>query len=147
VINDNRVRASSPHGSVGVAGAGLQAGDFALALRTTQVTGNIGVAAGRSGTAEGGGISDTPVVDGPPGGPLQIIGGSITHNTLTGDPDITLSGGGIFSTYPVDLTKTLIAGNSPDQCAGFSSDLYANGRGRQESARPGLRIARAARTR
>lgn len=119
LIKDNRVRASSPHGRVAVAGAGLQAGDFALTLKTTQVTGNMGVAAGRTGTADGGGISDTPVPDGPPGGPLQLTGGSITHNTLSGGPGITLTGGGVFSTYPVELTKTLIAGNSPDQCAGF----------------------------
>ena len=118
VVNGNRVIAHSRHGTVTLAGAGIQAGDFELTLHSTDVTHNTGVAFGSSGTVHGGGISDSPVPEGPPGGPLSITGSHITGNKLRASPGITVSGGGVFSTYPVDLNDSVIARNSPDQCVG-----------------------------
>jgi hypothetical protein len=118
VVDGNRALAHSRQGTVNFAGAGIQAGDFDLTLHDTDVTGNTGVVIGNSGTAQGGGISDFPVPDGPPGGPLSLTGSHVTGNKLRASPGITVSGGGIFSTYPVDLTDTVITQNSPDQCVG-----------------------------
>jgi hypothetical protein len=77
-----------------------------------------GVTAGSSGTARGGGVFDSPVPNGPPGGPLRLGGSHITHNTLRGGHGVTVSGGGVVSTYAVDLTDSVIDRNSPDQCFG-----------------------------
>jgi hypothetical protein len=118
VVSSNRVIAHSRQGTVTLAGAGIQAGDFDLTLQDTDVTGNRGVAIGSSGAAHGGGISDSPVPEGPPGGPLSLTGSHITGNKLTASPNITVNGGGVYSTYPVVLTDTVIARNSPDQCIG-----------------------------
>jgi hypothetical protein len=118
LVNDNRVVAASPGGTATLDGAGLQAGDFAVTLRNTDVTANTGVATGRTGTARGGGIFDSPVPDGPPGGPLRLASSHITRNTLTGGFGVTVSGGGVFSTHRVDLADSVIARNSPDQCVG-----------------------------
>lgn len=118
LVRGNRLTANSPHGTVIVAGAGIQAGDFDITVKDTVVTGNTGVATGRNGTARGGGISDSPVPDGPPGGPLTLTGSHITDNKLKASHGITVSGGGVFSTYPVDLADSVIARNSPDQCVG-----------------------------
>jgi len=117
-VKDNRVLALSPHGTVTLEGAGLQAGDFEVTLQNTDVTGNTGVAIGNSGTAKGGGIFDSPVPNGPPGGPLRLDGSHITGNALHGGHGVTVSGGGVYSTYPVVLTDSVIARNSPDQCIG-----------------------------
>ena len=118
LIKDNRVLAISPHGTVALAGAGLSAGDFDVTLQNTDVTDNTGVAIGTSGSAQGGGIYDSPVPNGPPGGPLLLTGSHITGNTLHGGHGVTVSGGGVFSTYHVDLADSVIARNAPDQCIG-----------------------------
>ncbi len=118
VISDNHVQASSPHGSVTVRGGGVQAGDGGITLRNSTVSGNTASASGRAGSARGGGIFDAAVPNGPPGGPLVLIGSSVTHNTLSGSTGITLQGGGIFATNPVSLTNSVIADNIPDQCFG-----------------------------
>ena len=120
VVDDNHVFASSPSGSVVLAGGGLQAGG-PLTLRNTTVSGNSGQASGLSGTAQGGGISDVDLsgIGQPPGGPLTLTNSRVTSNVLSGSLAITLQGGGIAATNnPVTLTNSLIAGNSPDQCEG-----------------------------
>jgi hypothetical protein len=118
VISDNHVQASSPHGSVTVRGGGVQAGDGGITLRNSTLSGNTASASGRAGSARGGGIFDAAVPNGPPGGPLVLVGSSVTHNTLSGNNGITLEGGGIFATNPVSLTNSVIADNIPDQCFG-----------------------------
>ena len=118
LVRGNRLTAHSPHGTSFAAGAGIQAGDFDITVKDTVMTGNTGMATGRDGTARGGGISDSPVPNGPPGGPLTLTGSQITGNALHGGHGITVIGGGVYSTYPVALTDSVIAGNSPDQCIG-----------------------------
>jgi len=77
------------------------------------------VATGKTGTVHGGGIYDSPGPNGgPEGGPLHLVGSHITHNTLRGGPGVTVSGGGVFAAYPVDLVASVIARNWPDQCVG-----------------------------
>jgi hypothetical protein len=118
VVTGNRINARSPHGTVTLAGAGIQVGDFDLTLHHTDVTGNAGIAIGNTGTAHGGGIADAPIPAGPPGAPLTLTGSHITGNQLTAMPGITVSGGGLFSTYPVAVANSAITRNSPDQCVG-----------------------------
>ena len=118
VVSGNQVQGSSRRGSVFVGGAGLQAADGGMTLRNTTVSGNVGDARGLTGSAQGGGIFDVAVPNGPPGGPLVLTNSTVTHNGLTGGAAITLQGGGVFARNPVTLTHSVIAGNTPDQCDG-----------------------------
>lgn len=117
VIRGNAVSASSPHGSVFVAGAGLVA-DVGVSLRRTSVTGNIAAGRGVTGSVRGGGIFDATVPEGPPGGPLVLVNSSVTGNVLTGSAGVSLQGGGIYVRHPITSTRTVVTGNSPDQCDG-----------------------------
>ena len=118
LIKDNRVIAASPFGRVEVDGAGLEAGDYELALKNTKVTGNIGIATGSSGSARGGGIFNAQATGGPPGGPLQLLSSYVTGNKVFGGPGVAASGGGVFSTHPVELAESVVVRNWPDQCVG-----------------------------
>jgi hypothetical protein len=76
------------------------------------------------GGINGGGILNTDFGGGPP--QLTISGSVVSANQLTTTTtDITPRGGGIFSAnvftgdpIPFTLTRTVIAGNKPDQCFG-----------------------------
>lgn len=117
LIRGNQVHSFSANGTATVAGGGLQLAGPST-LRNTLVNANTGDAKGLTGSARGGGIFNAPLPDGPPGGPLTLINSAVTDNTLTGNPEITLQGGGIYSKYPVTLTHSLVQGNHPDQCVG-----------------------------
>ena len=69
VISDNHVHAASPSGTVFAAGA-IVVDEPGLTLRNTTVRGNTVEASGTAGSAQGGGIFDAPIENGPPGGPL-----------------------------------------------------------------------------
>jgi hypothetical protein len=118
VIGTNRLTATSSTGSATVDGGGIE-NLGVLTLRNTGVSDNTGTASGPSGVARGGGIwngSDAP--EGPPVTALTLVDSEITHNTLTATPGITVQGGGLFTSFPVTLTNSVIAGNVPDQCSG-----------------------------
>jgi hypothetical protein len=119
VVSDNHVHASSPGGTVFAAGGALVVDEPGLTLRHTQVSGNTVDASGASGSAQGGGIFDAPIANGPPGGPLTLVNSGVTGNALSGSPGIALQGGGLYiQNQPLTLTHSVIAGNSPDQCYG-----------------------------
>ncbi len=117
-VSNNHVQASAPHGSVAIRGGGLVADEGGFTLLNTTVSGNSGQASGLSGTAQGGGIFDAPIPNGPPGGPVALIHSGVTGNALTGSAAITLQGGGIYVTNPLTLTNSIISDNVPDQCFG-----------------------------
>ena len=118
VISDNHVQASSPQGTAIGRGGSIVATDV-ITLRNTTVSENTANANGLIGFARGGGIFDVDESpDGPSAGPLTLINSNITANMLSGSSAITLQGGGIFATNPVTLLNSLIANNTPDQCAG-----------------------------
>jgi len=118
VVSDNHVQASSPHGTAIDRGGAIVAANTTT-LRNTTVSGNTASASGRMGFARGGGIFDVnESPNGPSGGPLTLINSSVTGNALSGSSAITLQGGGIYATYPVSLTNSVIADNIPDQCFG-----------------------------
>jgi hypothetical protein len=119
VVRDNDVHASSPGGAAFAAGGALVVDEPGLRLRNTAVSGNTVDASGVSGSAQGGGIFDGPIANGPPGGPLTLISSRVTGNALSGSAGITLQGGGLYiQDQPLTLTKSVIASNSPDQCFG-----------------------------
>jgi len=119
VISHNHVHASSPSGEVFAAGGAIAVDETGLALRNSELSANTVGASGASGSAQGGGIFDAPINNGPPGGPLKLLNTGVTGNALSGSAGIALQGGGLFiQNQPLTLTHSVIANNSPDQCFG-----------------------------
>jgi hypothetical protein len=119
VVSDNHIEVSSPGGTTFAAGGALVVDEPGLTLQNTTVSGNTVDASGASGSAQGGGIFDAPVPNGPPGGPLVLVNSSVTGNVLGGSAGITLQGGGLYTqNQPLTLTHSVIADNLPDQCFG-----------------------------
>ena len=119
LVRGNRVQASAPHGTASVSGGGLVADVGGMTVRATTISANTAEAYGRSATAQGGGLFDAPIPNGPPGGPLTLIDSTITDNVLAGGAPATLQGGGLYiQGQPLTLTNTVIARNHPDQCDG-----------------------------
>ena len=119
VISHNHVHASSPSGEVFAAGGAIVVDETGLALRNSELSANTVGANGASGSAQGGGIFDAPINNGPPGGPLKLLNTGVTGNALSGSAGIALQGGGLFiQNQPLTLTHSVIANNSPDQCFG-----------------------------
>ena len=124
VVSDNHVRAISTGGSATAVGGGIQLGGAAVGqpmaqtLRNTPVSGNTASATGRTATAEGGGIFDIEVPNGPPGGALTLINSNVSHNTLSGSANAKLEGGAVFTTFKLTLTNSALIANTPGECAG-----------------------------
>jgi hypothetical protein len=119
VVSGNHVQASSPNGTVFAAAGAIVVDEPGLTVRNSEVSGNTVGANGASGSAQGGGIFDGPIADGPPGGPLKLLNSGVTGNALSGSPGIALLGGGLYvENEPLTLTNSFIANNSPGQCFG-----------------------------
>lgn len=116
VISNNTTIASSTGGSAYVLGAGL-VNDGRLVLNDDLITNNLGIVRAPTGSAQGGGIWNGSVFNQPPI-ELTLNGTSVTGNRLRGTPGITIQGGGLFTTFPVTLRHSKIAGNAPDDCFG-----------------------------
>jgi hypothetical protein len=117
----NGVSAASPRASAWAAGGALVADEGGITLKTTDVRNNaVTVSAHDAPGAQGGGIFDAPIDNGPPGGPLTLVGGSISGNRLVGPAGASLQGGGIYSSgVLVSISGTVVRHNVPDQCSGF----------------------------
>jgi len=119
VLGDNQVHASSPTGTVFAAGGAIVVDEPGLTLRNSVVSGNTVDANAASGSAQGGGIFDASVEDGPPGGPLTLLSSAVTGNTLSGRPGVSLQGGGLYlDGEPLTLRQSQIAHNLPNNCVG-----------------------------
>jgi hypothetical protein len=116
VIRENTVTATSAGGPAVVLGAGL-VNDGILTLRNSLVANNSGAASGPAGVARGGGIWNGSLFNSPPI-ELTLVNTNVTRNSLTGSAGILVQGGGLFTGFPVTLTNSRIAGNTPDQCVG-----------------------------
>ena len=117
LFSGNQITATTTTGTATVQGAGFT--NFAvLTIRGTTFSHNSGTATGPSGTAHGGGLFNGAFFGGP--GKLSLIDSAIVDNTLSGGPDITIQGGGLFTTVPVTLKDSTISGNTPDNCFGVS---------------------------
>jgi hypothetical protein len=117
-ISGNTATAASTTGSAIVQGAGIF-NDGLLKLTSDHIRGNSGTATAPSGQAQGAGIWNGTTFTGPPV-QLTLQRTTVTRNSLTGSPNITLQGGGLFTAPPatVTLRHSLIAHNTPDQCFG-----------------------------
>jgi hypothetical protein len=120
VVNGNRLTATSNTGSASVHGAGIQHGNGNLEVSGTTISGNTGTATGPSGEALGAGIWNDLFFPGRPSPQLVLANTNVTNNSLSASPGITVHGGGLFTTFPVELTDSTIANNSPDDCFGTS---------------------------
>jgi len=119
VLSHNQVHASSPTGIVFAAGGAIVVDEPGLTLRNTEVSGNTVDANAASGSAQGGGIFDAPIEDGPPGGPLTLLASAITGNALSGSPGVSLQGGGLYlQGQMLTLRHSEIAHNVPEDCFG-----------------------------
>jgi hypothetical protein len=118
VISANKAVASSASGEARVQGAAIYNNSL-LELRRTVVSDNVGRASAPNGIAEGGGIWNGVAVTGPPV-ELTLVDSLVARNSLSGGSGIERRGGGLFTTEPVTLTRTRLAGNVPDQCFGCS---------------------------
>jgi hypothetical protein len=112
----NTTSASNPAGTAFGDGGGIL-NDSLLELEGTVVQHNTASAEGANGKAQGGGIFNGEDLSGPPV-ELTLHSSRVVANSVTGSPGIELSGGGIFTEFPVQLSETRIRHNSPDDCAG-----------------------------
>ena len=114
LVGDNIVSAESASGSATVGGGGI--GNFGrLTLQRTLVVANTATANGANGSAQGGGINNISLGSTPE---LTLVDSVVTANRLVASPGIAPHGGGLYTDFPVTLTRTVIAGNKPDQCFG-----------------------------
>jgi hypothetical protein len=49
---------------------------------------------------------------------LTLRDTQVTHNDLKAGAGLEVQGAGMFTSFPVALTNSLIAQNTPDQCFG-----------------------------
>ena len=111
----NSVAASAPAGSASAVGGGIS--NFGqTTLERTLVTANTASASGATGFAHGGGILNDTLFGSTPS--LTATDTVIAANRLLTGPDIPAQGGGLYTTFPVTLSRPVIAGNRPDQCFG-----------------------------
>ena len=116
VISGNSVTVASATGSATIQGVGIT-NNGELELRNDLISGNTGTALAPSGFAQGGGIWNGEVFAPPPLS-LLVQDSAITGNVVTGSPGVNVAGGGIFTTSPITLAHSLVAGNRPNQCTG-----------------------------
>jgi hypothetical protein len=111
----NSVEASAAGGIVHAGGGGI--GNFGqTTIDRTGVIGNHVTVSGAAGSAQGGGIDNDTLFGSTPS--LTITNSVITGNSLSASSGLAVQGGGLFTAFPMTLTRTNNAGNSPDQCFG-----------------------------
>lgn len=116
-VTDNTSSASAPDGAATVQGAGIS-NNGPLVLAGDRVSRNTARAIGQSGFAQGAGIWNGLLFGGPTS-PLTLQDTRVTGNTLSGSPGIALRGAGIYTLgFPITLTNSFVARNTPDQCDG-----------------------------
>ncbi|WP_345764219.1 hypothetical protein [Diaminobutyricibacter sp. McL0608] len=120
IIAGNTATARTTTGRADVLGAGLLS-QTDLTLTRVAITGNKGIAKGSGGTLLGGGIATGALLPGTRTDVLSALSLTdtvVSANALLGPTSAVRSGGGIYSEVPVQLKRTIVAGNIPDQCVG-----------------------------
>ena len=119
LVADNSVSSVTTSGEVFAGGGGVfDAGQ--LTLRRTVITANDVSGVGPTGVAQGGGVWNgfVPLPGYPEVVRLTLIDTTVTGNKLIASAGIGREGGGVFTEFPITLSRTVIAGNQPDQCVG-----------------------------
>jgi len=114
LISSNTVSSAAANGTVISQGGGV-ANAGRLRLERSLVLGNRASATG-TGVAQGGGVWNGTFGGPPP--TLELVDTLVAGNKLVAGSGVTAEGGGLFTTFPVSLTRTVVAGNAPDQCVG-----------------------------
>ncbi len=115
VFVGNSVYANAPGGVVNAGGGGI--GNFGQStIERTAVIANHVTASGAAGFAHGGGIENETLFGSTP--TLTLTDSVLAGNTLEAGPGLAAQGGGLFTAFPVTLTRTWIRRNEPDQCFG-----------------------------
>jgi hypothetical protein len=122
VIARNTVVAEAEHAALAEGGGIANAGQ--LTLERTLVLNNRAIARGAGGPlpfgepsgARGGGIWNASFGGPPP--TLSLLSSVVAGNSLDAPAGFVLHGGGLFTRFPVTRTRSVIAGNRPDQCFG-----------------------------
>jgi hypothetical protein len=117
VIGHNSV-ISTGQGDLAVASGGGLANVGRSTLVRTLVYGNSTSANGHDGVSQGGGIWNSTFDDSAPAPVLTLTESAVVRNVAAAKGGITPQGGGIYTTAPVVLTRTIVAANQPDQCFG-----------------------------
>jgi hypothetical protein len=119
----NSVSAQGPLGAIAF-GGGIAMFGADLTLERTLVIGNSVAASGAAAplpfggfaSAFGGGISNG--APGIPAAALTLTDSVVNANRLSGSAGLPLQGGGVYTTNGLVRTRTVIAGNKPDDCFG-----------------------------
>jgi len=119
VVKDNSAAALSRNGSALAQGGGI-VNQGLMELKNVTVKDNKAAAYAPTATAQGGGIYNGPLFFD------QQLELTVSNSSITGNAAVTSAGGaaqggGIFSTAPLTLTGTRVAGNRPDQCVGCAT--------------------------
>ena len=119
VITGNVAEADSSTGTATAQGGGVFNNSL-LTMKGVLVARNLARADSPRGVAQGGGIWNGVDLSGPPVR-LTLQHSAVVDNALVAPAGSKRQGGGLYTTSPVTLERTLIAGNQPDQCAGCST--------------------------
>jgi hypothetical protein len=125
VISGNTAIAKTSAGAATVQGVGILTNSL-LEADGDQISGNTGQAAGPAGVAQGGGIWNGVLISGPPV-QLTLDHTRVTRNQVTGSAGVQVRGGGMYTTVPVTLIHSVLAGNRPGQCFGCASQALSRG--------------------
>ena len=82
-----------------------------------RISDNIARATGPSGFAQGGGIWNGLLFV-PPPVQLRLVDTVVTRNSVEASSGLAALGGGVYTAFPIEATRTRIAGNRPDDCFG-----------------------------
>jgi hypothetical protein len=121
-ITDTAIVGNTINSTAGTGFALVQGGGLAnvgqLVFKRSLLLGNVARASGATGIAQGGGLWNGTFDPSSPTPELALVDSTITLNRLSATPGITPQGGGVYSDFTVTRIRTVIAGNSPDQCFG-----------------------------
>ena len=137
-IADNVVTAVAPHGAAYVFGAGMVV-DAEILLDGVAVRDNTAIVQGETGNVlQGGGIWNGAAFGAvfEPPSELTLLRSSVTGNRLVGPEGALRAGGGIYTEQPVQLVRTVLAGNDADQCVGCNLTLRSRHRAARLDAAP-----------
>ncbi len=123
MVSRNSVAVAGPSGVLAFGGGiAMFGGD--LTLENTIVVANSVSATGAAAPLPFGGVSSAlggGISNGGPGNPsaaLTLTDSVVNANRLSGSAGVLLNGGGVFTDSGVTRTRTVIAGNKPDDCSG-----------------------------
>jgi hypothetical protein len=115
-IRGNTAVARSRAGSALALGGGILNNGL-MDLKSVRIQGNTAAAYAPTAAAQGGGIYNGPALFD------QQVELTVSDSRITGNAVVTsgggsAQGGGVYTTAPLTVTATRIAGNRPDQCLG-----------------------------